>query len=445
MAGISSVVKVNIDRKTKLPSRVGFGTPACLSPEANGKLTELVQVFDSETILEELLALGFTTASEVYKWATVMVSQSPKVEKLMVIQQATSEIQSDKVTVVTAVDETLYSVIVDGISYEFSSGVAATLTEIRDGLRGLIAADRADLNIVDDGTDKFDITSQVAGVGFSLTVGANLSQASTTANVGPVEAIIAARDVNDEWYMLFTTVHTNLQIELIASYIETQVKLFSYQTNDADSKDDSESVDTTGILKKMKDLGYDRTFGTWVPTDKLGEYKHAGVAGLALPKDPGSLTWKFKEPNAVTADKFTAAEEKNIEDKNGNKFVLIAGITMFEEGVVSSGEYIDIMRGTDWIQARIQERVFGLLTTEDKVPYSDGGIESIGTQVEYVLDQAVQRTILIGGEDGPVVSVPLRENTDPKDRSTRFLRDVTFTGFYAGAIHKVQIDGTLSI
>jgi len=440
---LESIVKVNITRDTKVPTQKGFGIPAILSSEAS-ILGELVTVYESDTALESLIADGFTTASEVYKCVSAIISQSPKVEKIKVIQQTAAVAQSDKVTINTVTDAISYIVTLAGVAYEYVSGVGATDVQIRDGLIALIDA-HADYSAILDGTNSFDITAANAGKGYSIAVSAEMSYANTAANNGPVEDVIAARDIDDDWYFLLTTSNTNLQIELLAAYIETQVKLFCYQTDDADSKNLAEASDTTGIIKFLKGLNYDRSFGVWVPTADLSEYKTAAWVGIMAPKDPGSATWKFKEGNAISADQYTANEKKNVEDKNGNVYITIAGINMFEQGVCASGEFIDIMRGTDWIQARIQEQVFGLLTSEDKVPYDDGGIESVGLQIEDVLSRAVDRTILVGGEDGPLVTVPKRSETTKADRANRFLRDVKFTGFYAGAIHKTQIDGTLSV
>lgn len=449
---LSSIVKVNITRDTKVPTQKGFGVPAIISPEADSKLAERVQEFSSETVLEELVALGFTTGSEVYKCAKALISQSPKIEKLKVIKQAASVAQVEKVTIDTVADSTTYTVTLNGIDFEYTSGVGATDTSIRDGLIALIDAD-AKFGAALDQTNSFDITAAEAGRAFSAAVSANLSVANQTANLGPVEELMAAQEVDDDWYFLLTTDHDNLQAELLAGYIETQVKLFGYQTDDADSKDVSESSDANGIMKLLKDKQYDRSFGVWVPSDDLGEYKIAAWVGKAAPTDPGSITWKFKRAAGITADKFTSQELKNVQDKNGNVYVTIGGLNMFQEGVVASGEFIDIMRGTDWIQARIQEKVFGLFTSEPKVPYDDGGIESVGLQVEDVLGRAVDRQILVGPSNldaegnslGPVVTVPKRSETTKADRASRFLRDVKFTGNYAGAIHKVQIDGTLSV
>lgn len=452
MQSIESVVVVNISRETRLPSQVGFGVPAILSKEADAILTNRVTEFAAASALTELVAEGFTVASETYKCAQAILSQSPRVEKIKVIKQAANVPQSNKVTIATVANAFTYVVTLDGIEYEFTSDADATDEEIRDGLIALIDA-VADFNAAADASNTFDIAAAEAGKGFSISVGANLTQTETNASLGPVEEIIEAREEDDDWYFLLDTTHSNLQVELISAYIETQLKLYAYQTDDADSRDVAEASDTTGILKIIKDKNYDRSFGIWVPTADLGEYKMAAWVGVQAPKLPGSSTWKFKTARGVSSDKYTSAQLKNVQDKNGNVYVRIAGIDMFEEGVVSSGEYIDIMRGTDWISARIKEAVFGLLTTEEKVPFTDGRIESVGLQVEDILDQAVTNGILVGADNldengeslGPAVTVPRRSETTAVDRSKRLLTGIRFSGFYAGAVHKVQIDGNLSI
>lgn len=444
MPTLSSIVTVNITRDTKVPTQKGFGTPGILSKESDAifAVGELVRTYSQETALSSLVADGFTTSSETYKCAAGLTSQSLKGEFLKVVRQGASVAQEDTITIDVVANDTTYTVTVNGVAYEFTSDADATDAEIQAGLIALLDA-ISGISAVANSTNKIDLSSDNAGKGYSLAVDANMSFVNTAANNGPVEEIIKARDFDDDWYMLFDTTHTNLQAELVADYIESQVKLYSYQTSDATSKDTTESLDTTGILKILKDKAYDRSIGIWVPADELGEYKMARVAGGLLPKDPGSVTWKFKSGAGASANKFTTQEEVNIEGKNGNIYVRVAGINMLQQGIVASGEYIDIMRGTDWIQSRIMENVFGLFTSEDKVPFDDGGIESVGLQVEDILGQAEARTILVVGSS--VVTVPKRSETTKADRSNRFLRDVKFTGEYAGAIHKTQIDGTLSV
>jgi len=43
----------------------------------------------------------------------------------------------------------------------------------------------------------------------------------------------------------------------------------------------------------------------------------------------------------------------------------------------------------------------------------------------------------------PVVSAPLAQEVNATDKSNRILPDITFTATTAGAIHTVQIQGTI--
>ena len=146
---------------------------------------------------------------------------------------------------------------------------------------------------------------------------------------------------------------------------------------------------------------------------------------------------------------------KNIEDKSGNVFVPVGGtgINIFQDGVVVSGEYIDIMRGTDALTGRIQQLIMTQLQSQEKVPFTDGGIESVGLQLERALSEYVDYGLLVGIDSvdsdgnslGPAVTVPTRAETSASDRSKRELNGITFTANYAGAIHKTTINGTISI
>lgn len=447
---INSVVQVNITRETKVPTVKGFGVPAILSTEI-ASLPALVNEFLCDTVLAELVAAGIATSTETYKACAAIVSQNPKPEKIKLIKQTASVAQVSTISIVTVTNDGTYAVTLDGVVYEFTADASATAPEICTGLAALIDP-LAQVTAVVVGSTLV-ITAAEAGKGFSLAVDAKMSIVATTANNGPVEDVIAARDVDDDWYFLLSTTHTPLQTKLLAAYIETQIKLFVYQTSDANSKSVVLASDTTSLMVILKDLAYDRSFGVWTPADKITQYKHAGWVGRQATKEPGSTNWKFKSVKGASADKYTSAELANIMNKNGNVYVTIGGIDMFQEGVVASGEYIDIMIGTDWIQARIKEAVFGLLTKEEKVPFDDGGIEAIVLQVENILNQAVTRTILVsdanldedGNGMGPKVTAPKRSETLVADRAARTLKDVKFTGNYAGAINKVQISGTISV
>lgn len=449
---INSVVQVNITRDTKVPTQKGFGVPAILSSEA-GELNNLglVTEFNSDSALVEMIAAGFTTSDETYKAVVSMTSQNPKPEKIKIIKQGDAVAQVSTVSVGTLANNTAYTVTLDGVPHTITSDADATVAEILAALASLIGPLDDYAAVVSGST--LVITASTPGQGFSLEKSSNLTVVATTPNQGPVEDLIAARELDDDWYYLTTTSANKSQILSIARYIETEIKLFAYQTHDADVIDDALNDDDTSIMKKLSDLNLDRSFGVYTPAEKHLEFKQAGWISRQATREPGSTNWKFKSIKAASSDKITAAKLKNIQDKKGNVYVTIGGMDMFQEGVVASGEFIDIMVGTDFIQARIMETVFGLFTSSEKVPFDDGGIESVGLQVEMVLNDAVNRSILISNANldddgigmGPKVTVPRRSETTKADRAARVLKGISFTGNYAGAINKAIINGTLTV
>jgi phage tail sheath gpL-like len=70
---------------------------------------------------------------------------------------------------------------INGRAYSFTADGSATATEIVTGLKDLINAD-ADNGVIATGTATLILTADVEGVPFSVSLGANLSAAATTAN-----------------------------------------------------------------------------------------------------------------------------------------------------------------------------------------------------------------------------------------------------------------------
>lgn len=446
MLGIETIVQVQIDRLTKFPTRLGFGTPLIL--DLNTVQTNRVDTFEDP---DDMIAAGFTTSDEAYKCAVALMAQNPKPEHFKVGRRDANVAQVVTFTPTVANNFT-YQVTINGEVHEYESDADATDLEIVAGLLAEINGGPEAANVTATGTTTLIVTSDVAGQGFSYVAGTNLTAVLTTANVGPQSELLEVIDADDDFYVLLTTDRSELALFQLAAEIETRVKLFAFDTDDEDSAELSPASDSTSIFARMKALGYDRTFYVWTKTSNLPTYPVAAWVGKTIPKDPGSYTFKFKQVNGTSPDdELTPTERNNIirqtsgPTKNGNVYVTIGGIAIFEEGTVASGEFIDIINGTDWIQARIQENVYSLLVNEDKVPLDNGGIEAVGLRVEQILKQAVDRRILRGGDQAPTVSVPDVTELDNGDRANRFLDGIEFEGSYAGAVHKTRIRGRLSV
>ena len=138
--------------------------------------------------------------------------------------------------------------------------------------------------------------------------------------------------------------------------------------------------------------------------------------------------------------KMTATYQTNLTAKNANFYYTIAGRNITAPGKVAAGEWIDTIRGRDWLQVRIQEAVALVTMNADKIPYTDPGIGRIDSEVRAVLARAVANGFLASY----TVTVPTAASQTLVDKAARILRGYSFVAPIQGAIHLAHITGTLT-
>lgn len=425
---LSSIVQVNITRETRVVSRKGFGTGLALVTGAT--FSDPVKEYASITEVAE----DFATSTAAYKLAARYFGQAnPKPEKLFIGKRTTEVAQVLGFTVASAADG-VKTITINGVDFSFTAS-SNTTTQIRDGLLAAIAAGDEPVTGASVSTAQGTITADDAGTPFTYSASAGITLVLSTPNNGVQEDLTAAVAFNNDWYGLLLEARGVNDILLAAESIEAMKKVFSACSADGDiitSADDD-------VLSVLKGKGYDRTFFTY--SADQANYPDAGIVGGQFPKDPGSYTFKFKNIIGVTPDDLSSSETNFVNGKNGNTFQTVAGVNIYQEGKVVSGEWIDTIIGVDWLEARMAERVFATLANADKIPFTDGGITVIEADVRAQLDEAVA----VGFLDSYEVTVPNRSETNPADRNNRELKGIRFSGVLAGAVHKTVINGTVSV
>jgi hypothetical protein len=211
------------------------------------------------------------------------------------------------------------------------------------------------------------------------------------------------------------------------------------------ASDDSNIPDSTGdIAEYVSTQNYERTAVIYHPDADLtasDPYPDAAWMGKVFPYDPGASNWAFKTLAGVASYTLTGAQISTIEGKNGNYYTEVAGIDITQFGTVGSGEYLDIIRGLDWLTARIQQLVYTALVNNQKIAFTDNGIGVITSQLRAALGEAVDNLLI---NDTFEVSAPLASEVSATDKGNRLLPDVTFIATLQGAINKVEIRGTVS-
>lgn len=361
-------------------------------------------------------------------------------------------------------NSTLYRIVINGTPCDFTTDGAATQAELRDGMIAAInAAVGSAVTATASGTDIL-VTADTAGTNFTFaivdlpTTNRITAGAATGArpNVGIPEDLAAIIDEQPDWYCLLITQRDTPHILVAAAEIEAMRRIFVAQSGEAailSAPYNSGDTDHD-VASELHALGYERT-ALFYSSD--GDAALDAVAvGRCLPPIPGSITWKFKQLSGVTAEDLSTTELTNLTSKSGNTYIEVAGRSIIVEGTVASGEFIDITHGTDKLYSRIQELVMQALLKAAKVPFTQVGLNSLLSPITAALNESVSdgliaesRTLPDGEIESPgfTVTAPKIENIPSGDRQLRRIpasQPFKFEATFAGAVHRVRIEGTLS-
>jgi hypothetical protein len=161
----------------------------------------------------------------------------------------------------------------------------------------------------------------------------------------------------------------------------------------------------------------------------------AALAGEIGGLTPGAYTVNNMTLKGLTPLELSEDDISNIHGINGITFVLSAGDGVCSEGKTSSGEYIDIVDGNDYVKQQLEYRTQKVFNTNLKVPYTNNGIALLESAAIGVMQDAQNKGIV----DSFEVTYALRENTTAEDRAARryFGGNCVYT--MQGAVHTVEI------
>lgn len=453
MSDLDDIVDVQIDLQVASVTEAGFGTPLIVSSEAfvDDKFIETAKVYGA---LDELGPNGdnYDTNGVTYKKALAIFSQNPRVGQIVIGKRSNLPLMTMDMTPI-AKNSTDYTITINGEDLTFTSDADATVPEIITGLVGVINGGTQNVLATDQGPGTFlrieaaDSPGGAATAGIPYTIEYErslFSSQNTTPDPGiaaDIDLIRTNLDGNDDWYLGLLDSYGEAEILAMAGAIEAIDKIYIATTSDADVL--TSAIDDVGST--LRDLSRVRTSLIWHENPHTGP--DAAWAGACLPTDPGSITWAFKTLSGISPSVLSTSEIANIDSKAVNRYVTKAGTNATYFGYVSDAvtyKYIDIVRGLDFVKARLQEKIFGQLKAAPKIPYTNAGIAIIETAVREVMSLAVSQGVF-SSDTPPVVSVPDVSEVQTNDKANRILTDVKFNAVLAGAIHKVEIRGTVTV
>ena len=234
---------------------------------------------------------------------------------------------------------------------------------------------------------------------------------------------------HNDWYFLLCDQQEDAVITALSGWIDTQKKLYFASTDNLNLAASLESENTVIMYH-----------------DDPTQYPAEGWVGRCAPELPGSITWKFKTINGVSAANIKAGELAQLHEDGGNSYIRKLGVLQTSEGLTTSGEYIDVIRSQHFIEARLVEQVMNLFINSGKVPYDNSGIAMVVAACESVMKQATDQGIIARDDDGNglwTVTAPRREDIPASDIAARKLDGVVIEATLAGGIHSATIRVTL--
>lgn len=438
---LSNHVTLTISQDSVGIARAGFGVPCIISHTA--AWAERVR---SYTDMAGVAADFAVTTSPEYLAAQALFAQNPHPTKIKI---ARASLQPTQVYVLTptAQNNTAYTVTVAGegvteTEVTYTSDATATVAEICTGLQALIAA-VVGINFGSvDGVTEITNTGTAAGDWFSIAVAdpALLQNEQTHVDPGIATDLAAIALEDNDWYCLLTNFNSNAMVLAADAWVQTAKKLYIFDVPETEAA--TTGAGNSDTLDDIATLNRARTAGVYHPDPS--KMISAAWAGRCLSLDPGSITWKFKTLSGVPVTTFTSTQRANLVARDANFYEEVAGRDMMSEGTTADGDYIDVQRGLDWLEDDMSKGVFGVLVNANKVPYTDAGVALLQKEMEASLKRGVSRDLL-SSDPAPVVTVPLVADIAPADKTARTLPDMKFSATQAGAIHKVNITGVVSV
>lgn len=440
---LSDLITITITKNTRTVAKAGFGIPLILS--ATATWSERTRTYTSLSGV----AVDFAAGTPEYLAAQAIFAQDPHPPQVIIgrANDAAPTQQYEFTPNVINSYTYLFTVTQAGVTHvvQYTSDGTATAAEITLGLK--TAFDALSLSGITSSQQNTNQTlrllANAAGTWFGIgDVDSNMVLLQDhAANGAEATALDAILKENGTWYGLASLYNSKAVVQAIAAWAESNKKLYLPDTNDSAARDHVLSG-ASDVAYQLHNSAYTHSSLWW--EEDTASMLGAGVLGAVLPLDPGSETWAFKQVNGVPASQFTETQITNLQAKKANFYTALSGLNITFEGFTADGEYVDVIRLIDFMEARLSEEIFGALANARKIPFTNKGIVAIGGAIERVLKQ-IANTPFEGIEPDYTVTLPDVSTVSPSDKAARTLNGVGASCTLTGAIHRANLEVNVSV
>lgn len=206
-------------------------------------------------------------------------------------------------------------------------------------------------------------------------------------NESAVEAVIACRTADTEWYACAICGAQKEDIIAVAEYIDSAdpESAFFYTTGDSDALAGTEG----NVLKTLKEKSTHRSLGQY----STQEYAAVAIMGYAMGANKqtanSAYTLAYKKEAGIKTENLTSTQVTILKNQNCNVYINRGAVyDVFEDGVMADGTYFDELLNLDMLKNNIQTAVANALTTENKIAQTDAGMDLLLNYITAPLEKA---------------------------------------------------------
>lgn len=438
MVAVDNVVGFDIVIQDAAPSRASFGKIALLA--YNAVSPTRLEYDTTPDGRSAMVVDGFATTHDAYRKNAAIGGQNPKVPKLKVYNRAAPNAQAITLTPTVTAEGRKYEFEINGVAVSYTNGAAETATTICTAIKALLTTAAAQLpNVTVGGTATIllSLTSASGARIYLKGTPSYLTVKDTSTDAGIATDLAAALLEDSDFYGVLIDSTSEAEANAALAWCQANGKIFHGLTNDSDV-----------VTSSSTDVGSDAqaalySYGKiWFSRDMTGQLA-AAILGRQFSRNPGSTTWENQRLNGIVPDALTPTELGFAIAKNVGVFVTYGGDTAATFNTASaSGRFLDITRDSDWLKANAQADIFTYLLNQEKVPFTQSGIDGVEAVVRGRFQIAEDNGVLDAGWE---IALPTLSQIDPADKALRQLvASDAFSGIFQGAIHGVQLSGVLA-
>lgn len=442
MADIQDIAQILITIQDRTATTPNFGRVLIAAHEP-GVGQDRVYQYNLGTAATDMLADGFTAGNPAYRMVQSMSSQTPSSADVLVYSRATALSHSVTFTPQTSAAGTVFEIVLDDAVISYTALVGDTTTDVAtalhtqaDALATVASTDNgASFTVVPDGVSVKVAIGNAATRGYDPAL---IGVATTAADVSLATELDTLADiVPADFYGIATDADDDINMAALATWAEANKKLALMATSDRQN-----TLPDLGIGAQLRDAGFN--YAVTLFTESPGAYPMLALASRQLSKTPGSSTWALQPGlSGVPFSTLTAGQLANLRANRLITYTQTRGVAHTLDGFAASGRFVDLTRGIDWLDAEIETEVFTLLVNAEKIPYTVAGISAVRGAITAALLRGARRGVVT--LESINVQMPSLDEISSADRSLRQLCDIRFTAIAQGAIHKVKVNGVVSV